>query len=492
MDLHGQTGVSTFNRFQPLAMEGQAGQPMSVPIVPIVQSTSNLQYGHAIATGTFDNMSADEKLSHILVKLTNIESVQGNMCRGFETFDSSMRSMNIRVDKLDTRMDAHSKMLRLLAYKSIDSEARSRRNNLIFKGIADDENSVQRGPQDCVGIIKRFLETEMDYENPDNLPIERAHRLGQHGYYVRGVYTRPIIVAFRDFADTEEILYNTYRLRRTAFSIARDYPKEIADARKRLYPQLKSARDESKKPVIKYPARLVVNGQTVDDMFPDWYDIMKLDRLHLCHKLTTDPRERNIYSTSTVNDNTPAGRQDDFAAPPRSTISPGTQPVPATVPAIAQNGSVWAEIVARQNQPDLSRQPQFTTPPPMYTGPPPPVSRMENNNIHFVDDRSCSQVVTNSSSSSSDSTAFSPSILQPPRDSPPQTSTPNNIPHHSPLVNGNTHVHTTVNNNINNAARDTMTENYTPPRAQNSANSGQANRRQSDTRDRPRDTGGST
>lgn len=359
MALYGQNGdygngVSTFNRFLPLT---QGGQGVPAGMLPVMQSTPNQQYGRYADPCIFENTSHDEKLSHILVKLTNMESVQGTMCKEFENFGSSMKSMHMRVDRLDTCMDIHSKMLKLLAYKSIDNEARGRRNNLIIKGIPEKTDERQRyrgGSRDCVELIQNFLEQEMGHSNPyGELPIERAHRLGKRGYYVNGQYTRPIIVAFQYFADAELIFENAYRLRRTNYSIMRDYPKEIADARKRLYPQFKSARADRKKPIIKYPARLVVNGQTVDDMFPDWYDIMTLDRMSMCHQLVSRPRGRGVYSTSTVEENS-SNRDRDMVSSP-SSRSPPPPPPPPPPPQdghqhtlenqIPQHSSVWNNIV---------------------------------------------------------------------------------------------------------------------------------------------------
>ena len=44
-----------------------------------------------------------------------------------------------------------------------------------------------------------------------------------------------MIIRLRDYADTEIILERAYTLKGTQFGMDRDYPKEIADARKFLY-----------------------------------------------------------------------------------------------------------------------------------------------------------------------------------------------------------------------------------------------------------------
>ena len=59
-------------------------------------------------------------------------------------------------------------------------------------------------------------------------------------------------------------------------AIHRDYPHEIAAARKSLWNLYKQARASGNNRVsIQYPARLVVNGVTTHDCFPDWDHVMK-------------------------------------------------------------------------------------------------------------------------------------------------------------------------------------------------------------------------
>ena len=61
--------------------------------------------------------------------------------------------------------------LRLLEYKSIDMETRSRRHNLIFRGHRENvENEY------CVNIISHFLGRNLELNL--NLYIQRAHIIG--------------------------------------------------------------------------------------------------------------------------------------------------------------------------------------------------------------------------------------------------------------------------------------------------------------------------
>ena len=157
--------------------------------------------------------------------------------------------------------------LKLLEYKSIDTESRSRRRILIFRGISEqpDEDG-----ENCVSEVRRFLRVHLKIDI--DMYVERAHRLGKPKIGT----TRQILAAFRDYRDTELIMGNTRKLKGTLLSVNRDYPIEIIEARRDLYPMYKDWRDQNRynKVSIQYPAKLIVNGEIKHDMFPDWSGVI--------------------------------------------------------------------------------------------------------------------------------------------------------------------------------------------------------------------------
>lgn len=178
---------------------------------------------------------------------------------------------NGRLERVETVVHSYNDRLRLLEYKSIDLEARSRRNNLLFKGFPEtrDEN--------CRRTVLDFLETKLGMEELTS--IERAHRLGR---YNSEKGPRPIIVAFSFYKDTEDILSLARMLKGTPYGISRDYPQEITRARQKLWPQYKAARENPlNRVMIGYPAKLIVNGVVVCDLFPDWNSVNKGSRISL-------------------------------------------------------------------------------------------------------------------------------------------------------------------------------------------------------------------
>ena len=74
---------------------------------------------------------------------------------------------------------------------------------------------------------------------------------------------------------------NAKRLKGTPYGINRDYPKEIADARRDLYKELKQIKHDDREADVslQYPAKLVVDGSVRTDRFPKWRAVMKKSRL---------------------------------------------------------------------------------------------------------------------------------------------------------------------------------------------------------------------
>jgi len=110
--------------------------------------------------------------------------------------------------------------------------------------------------------------------------IARAHRLGRmqrNNQY----QSRPIIVNFRDYCDIESIMGSARMLRGKPFSIDHDFPKEIQEARSRLWPMFKQIRRDAPdaRVVLAYPAKIIKNGQIVRDELPNWQKYISVNRI---------------------------------------------------------------------------------------------------------------------------------------------------------------------------------------------------------------------
>ena len=212
-------------------------------------------------------------------ELRLIRNEQIKCSNGLGMFERSLTNMDKKLEKVIEVQNAQSDFLQSLAYRSIDVEARSRSNNLIFRGIAEN-----RGEK-CFQLIRDVLENHLDID-ADRIYISRAHRLGRPNPKNHS-QIRPIIANFRDFCDTEHIMRNVYSLKGTKLSIDYDFPKEIQEARHRLWATLKKLKHDfpGDRIQIVYPAKLIRNGHLVKDELPEWTRYTQLNRLDQIEKI---------------------------------------------------------------------------------------------------------------------------------------------------------------------------------------------------------------
>ena len=245
----------------------------------------------------FEHMKAEDKLLHIINKL----AVNEGGISSIQTKLDSILNLNSKDSRIETVLKSQHDRLKLLEYRSLDIEARSRRRNLLIKGIPEDRR------ENCFDLARHFISDELKIDR--DMYLEMAHRLGRFNLNK----TRPIIVACRDFCDVEEIVSASAQLRGKAYGISRDYPNEIVKARQSLWSRFKSIRDNNpnKRVSFGYPAKISIDGSFVVDLLPEWYDVLQGSRIScntpqfinecssLTHGVTTGqyiPREQGVAS----------------------------------------------------------------------------------------------------------------------------------------------------------------------------------------------------
>ena len=112
------------------------------------------------------NSNLDGKLSFICDKLDNLERANQSIA----AIAQNLNTVQSKVMCIESQNIEQSRFLKVLAYKSIDIEARSRRKNLVFHGLAESRS------EDCFQVLRDFLWNEMCLDIED-LGIERLHRL---------------------------------------------------------------------------------------------------------------------------------------------------------------------------------------------------------------------------------------------------------------------------------------------------------------------------
>ena len=94
-----------------------------------------------------------------------------------------------------------------------------------------------------------------------------------------------VIVAFSSYRYIKIVMANVYKLKDTNYSVNRDFPAEITKARKLLWPKLKHIRQQFpiSKATSSYLAKIIVDGRTVEIMFPECEDILRGSRVNASH-----------------------------------------------------------------------------------------------------------------------------------------------------------------------------------------------------------------
>ena len=143
----------------------------------------------------FDQSSLDNKMVHMFDELRFIRNKQVYCSRELTRLHDTVANVTDKLCQVVSTTNAQTIFLKTLAYKSIDMEARARRNNRICRGF------IENYGKNCTQVLQDFLKNQL-YIDSQFVYIARAHRLGQRNPR-RQHNHRPIIANFRDFCDVE-------------------------------------------------------------------------------------------------------------------------------------------------------------------------------------------------------------------------------------------------------------------------------------------------
>ena len=257
-----QYSVETNNAFSALGDSARVGYcEMDNPSKRKRCNTGNID------NSNFESMSQDEKLSAMFSKLTKIETVQDEM----KSMQGRVNTTANRLERTIYHVDINTYKNQLLTYKYLDLETRYRDKNIIIYGLEERE----RDGTSISTVVREFLSERLGLDD-EELYIIFARRLGPIDNGRRHVRKRPC--TFSHYSEVDLVMSETRRLRNTGYAVDRDYPPEIAAARKKLWPDVKqrrSAASSSDSIQLKFPAKIVVNGQVVRDEFPHWQEAIK-------------------------------------------------------------------------------------------------------------------------------------------------------------------------------------------------------------------------
>ena len=243
-------------------------------------------------------------------RIMDLEKVSQNTCEKYNSLVKSSKTTNTRVDHLQKEnesltvelTDVRSENSRLqesyntLKEDFLELKCRSMQENLLFFGIPevtkqDSSNPPQYGPQaarhenvnelnanenkresikaNTEVILREFIKTALPLDSPecvDNMVFDRVHRLGRPKKNPQAE-PRPIVVKFERYTDKEKIRkagFEINRIPKSKFKVREQYPDEIEDRRRNLYPVMFRFKQNRRNRVNLVRDKLYINGQEYD------------------------------------------------------------------------------------------------------------------------------------------------------------------------------------------------------------------------------------
>ena len=190
--------------------------------------------------GHFDSLN--DSVTGLREEVTQLAAEVEEMKKENEQLRTENQALTDRLDETEKKLD--------------DLEGRSKRNNLIFRGLKKQTSSEHESWDDCENLVKDMLRDQLKIN--DNVQFDRVHRLGNDT-------TSPIIARFTNFKDKQRVLKEKRKLKdseegKTIF-IGEDFTKSVRDTRRKLVPFLKEAKaDRTKKAFMVYD-HLVIDGK---------------------------------------------------------------------------------------------------------------------------------------------------------------------------------------------------------------------------------------
>ena len=193
---------------------------------------------------------------------TKIASYEESVTNYSEWYDELMRSRpesdpmtSDLLERIENLEENHAKTENRL----IDLQWRSMRENLIFTGIKEPV-LAQDEYEDVEYTLKTFLKQNMKIDR--YIELDRVHRLGR--FDPNKLYPRPIIAKFERYKDKEYVRQLAPDvLTNTQYGVREQFPYEIEEKRKKLYPLAKKARQDKDNKVRMVRDKLFVNDQEV-------------------------------------------------------------------------------------------------------------------------------------------------------------------------------------------------------------------------------------
>ncbi|XP_077508497.1 uncharacterized protein LOC144119845 [Amblyomma americanum] len=250
--------------------------PGSKPGTRSTSSSVNVQVASTDdACSTSNQPAINEMLAELLAGQRKMAEDIADIKRFQQRVNSRFEALEPRVSALESssptsngdasdgavqhQLNSLSEVVSKLASRNDELENRSRRNNLLFHGLAEEDEETNKAL--FIAVTKVFI----DNLQLDCPKIERYHRLGrkQEGR------PRPVIVKVLDFREKTQALKNAHRLKNSGISLSEDFSAHVRLIRKKIFDATQSYRDSGSKVHLRY------DHVFIDSVRYNWDDVEK-------------------------------------------------------------------------------------------------------------------------------------------------------------------------------------------------------------------------
>lgn len=200
-------------------------------------------------TGKMNTLS--QKISTLETKFEECERSRIFDSQLLDDINKKQKDMEILFSKMKQQERVQDRQETDMKREIIDLKCRSMRDNLLFFKLPEEKD------ENCEQKVLDFVEEKLGIANAkSDIKLQRAHRIGRFNKDK----IRPVVAKFAFYPDRERVRKNASKLKDTPYGIAEQYPREIMETRRKLFPIMKKARDEQKDAYI-YVDKLFINGK---------------------------------------------------------------------------------------------------------------------------------------------------------------------------------------------------------------------------------------
>lgn len=215
---------------------------------------------HAMLASMNEQMKKLDLLHEVIKDIVELKSAVDFTNKLMEDLKKENELLKTNVSTLQTTTEKLCKENKQMKAELLDLKCRSMRNNIVVMGVKEEETENYTVTEN---LLKQFMKKElkMSDEQVADVEIERAHRIGRKKDPKK---PRPIVARFLNFKMKMSVLERGRELKGTSLSINEQFPQEILERRRVLYPIMKSNRAQNIKVRLTMD-KLYINNQLFRD-----------------------------------------------------------------------------------------------------------------------------------------------------------------------------------------------------------------------------------